>query len=70
MSIAQIKNLRRRLENLSMEATNELDKVCGNTLWQSYGFDAFDGLEDIELRAKANYYFGQLQTVNELKSLF
>ena len=46
MSITQIKNLNRRLENLSKEASAELDKLCGNELWKSIGFEAFDGLAD------------------------
>ena len=41
MSISQIKNLNRRLENLSKEASSELDKLCGNELWKSIGFEAF-----------------------------
>ena len=67
MSLAQIKNLNRRLDNLVDEAIHELDKACGNELWRSVGFDAFDGLFDAELRAKANYYYGQWQTVRELQ---
>ena len=62
MSISQIKNLNRRLENLSKEASAELDKLCGNELWKSIGFEAFDGLADAGLRASANYYYGQFQT--------
>ena len=53
MSISQIKNLNRRLENLSKEASSELDKLCGNELWKSIGFEAFDGLDDAGLRASA-----------------
>ena len=49
------------------EATHELGKACGNELWRSIGFDAFDGLEDAERRATANYYYGQWQTVRELQ---
>ncbi len=56
MSISQIKNLNRRLENLTKEASLELDKLCGNELWKSIGFEAFDGLADSNLRASANYY--------------
>ena len=67
MSIAQIKNLNRRLENMAEEAKDELDKVCGNELWRSIGFDAFDGLFDSERRARANYYYGQWQTVRDLQ---
>ncbi len=69
MSIVQIKNLNRRLENLANEAVHELNKTCGHELWQSIGFDAFDSLQDSELRATANYYYGQWQTVKELKEV-
>ncbi len=69
MSVVQIKNLNRRLDNLYFEAAKELDKTCGNELWKKIGFDAFDGLEDSELRARANYYYGQLQTVRELQEV-
>ena len=68
MSISQIKNLNRRLDNLSKEASSELNKLCGNELWKSIGFEAFDGLIDAERRATANYYYGQWQTVRELQS--
>ena len=67
MSVVQIKNLNRRLENLVKEASLELDKACGHELWRNVGFDAFDGLEDAERRARANYYYGQWQTVRELQ---
>ncbi len=67
MSVVQIKNLQRRLGNLSDEATSELDRVCGNELWRSLGFDAFDNLEDSDRRAMANYYYGQWQVVRELQ---
>ena len=67
MSISQIKNLNRRLENLAKEASEELDKACGHELWKSLGFDSFDTLKDAEKRALANYYFGQWQTVREIR---
>ncbi len=70
MSISQIKNLNRRLENLSKESSSELDKLCGNELWKSIGFEAFDGLADAGLRASANYYYGQFQTARELQDIF
>ncbi len=66
MSVVQVKNLQRRLDNLLSEATQELDRSCGHELWRSIGFDAFDGLEDAERRAVANYYYGQWQTAKEL----
>ncbi len=69
MSIVQVKNLNRRLENLAVEATKELDKVCGSELWRNVGFEAFDNLKDIDRRAIANYYYGQLQTVKELQEV-
>jgi len=68
VSVAQIKNLQRRLANLEQEATEEVTRASGHELWQSLGFDALDSIEDPELRARANYYYGQLQTVRELKS--
>lgn len=67
MSIAQIKNLQRRLANLEQEAIAELNRACGHELWLSLGFDALDSLEDPDRRARANYYYGQLQTVRELQ---
>ena len=69
MSAVQVKNLNRRLDNLALEATNELDKACGNELWKNIGFEAFDGLKDVDKRALANYYYGQLQTVRELQEV-
>ena len=69
MSLAQIKNFNRRLENLASEASEALDKACGSELWRNIGFEAFDGLQDSERRAIANYYYGQLQTVRELQEV-
>ena len=69
MSIAQVKNLQRRLGNLEQEALEEINRACGHELWQSLGFDALDSLEDPALRARANYYYGQLQVVRELKDV-
>jgi hypothetical protein len=68
MSVAQIKNLQRRLANLEQEAVDEINRACGHELWQSLGFDALDSLEDGDRRARANYYYGQLQAVRELKN--
>ena len=68
MAIAQIKNLQRRLANLEQEATEEVSRASGHELWQTLGFDALDSIEDPARRARANYYYGQLQTVRELKS--
>ena len=69
MSAVQVKNLNRRLDILALEAIEELDKACGNELWKNIGFDAFDGLQDADKRALANYYYGQLQTVRELQEV-
>jgi hypothetical protein len=69
MSIAQIKNLQRRLANLEQEAIAEISRACGHELWQSLGFDALDAIEDADRRARANYYYGQLQTVRELSDV-
>ena len=44
-------------------------RACGNELWQSVGFDALDSLTDPDRRARANYYYGQLQVVRELKDV-
>lgn len=66
MSIAQIKNLQRRLGNLEQEAIAEVTRACGHELWQSLGFDALDAIDDADRRARANFYYGQLQTAREL----
>ena len=66
MAIAQIKNLQRRLGLLEQEAVSEVSRACGHDLWQSLGFDALDVIEDADRRARANYYYGQLQAVREL----
>lgn len=66
MSISQIKNLQRRLNLLEQEAIAEVNRACGHELWQSLGFDALDVIEDAERRARANFYFGQLQTARQL----
>ena len=46
MSISKSKNLERKLNNIAQEATNELNNVCGSSLWESLGFVFFDQLED------------------------
>ena len=69
MAIAQIKNLQRRLANLEAEAIAEVNRACGHELWQTLGFDALDSVEDPDRRARANYYYGQLQAVRELKDV-
>lgn len=69
VSIAQIKNLQRRLAVMEQEAITEVTRACGHELWQSLGFDALDSIEDGERRARANFYFGQLQTVRQLMAV-
>ena len=54
-------------EVIDKEAKNELNNVCGSSLWESLGFVFFDQLEDSEKIAKANFYYGQLQIINEIK---
>jgi len=51
---------------LVQEAIAEVSRACGHDLWQSLGFDALDAIEDPERRARANFYYGQLQTSREL----
>ena len=46
MAVAQLKNLQRRLQLLSDEAEQGLNRVCGHELWKSVGPDAVDGVED------------------------
>lgn len=66
VSIAQVKNLQRRLTVLEQEAIVEVTRACGHEHWQRLGFEALDAIADSERRARANFYFGQLQTVRQL----
>ena len=45
MSVSKFKNLERKLDNFAKEAKNELNNVCGSSLWESLGFVFFDQLE-------------------------
>ena len=67
MSVSKSKNLERKLDIYEKEAKNELNNVCGSTLWESLGFIFFDQLDNSEKIAKANFYYGQLQIINELR---
>ena len=67
MSVSKSKNLERKLNNISQEVINELNNVCGSSMWESLGFVFFDQLEDSDKIAKANFYYGQLQLINEIK---
>jgi len=68
LSLSKSKNLDRRLNLIAEEATSELNKVCESSLWESLGFVYFDQLDSKDKIAKANFYYGQLQTINEIKS--
>ena len=67
MSLSKSKNLERRLNLLAEEATSELNKVCGSSLWETLGFIYFDQLDSKDKIAKANFYYGQLLTIKEIK---
>ena len=67
LSLSKSKNLERRLNLLAEEACSELNKVCESSLWESLGFVYFDQLDSKDKIAKANFYYGQLQTINEIK---
>jgi len=67
LSISRSKNLERRLNLLAEEATSELNKVCESSHWETLGFVYFDQLNTKDKIAKANFYYGQLQTINEIK---
>jgi len=67
MSVSRFKNLERRLSIITDEATFELNKVCESSHWESLGFVFFDQLDSKEKVAKANYYYGQLKIVEELR---
>ncbi|MFN5194862.1 MAG: hypothetical protein ACK5E6_10615 [Cyanobacteriota bacterium] len=69
MSVAQIKNLQRRLAVIEAEAAAAITRACGHELWQGLGFDALDAIEDGDRRAQAHYYYGQLQTARELREV-
>ena len=70
MSLAKSKNLERKLNLISKEATTELNNVCGSNLWETLGFICFDQLDSKDKIAKANFYYGQLQLAKELKSIY
>jgi len=44
-----------------------LNKVCESSLWETLGFVYFDQLDCKDKIAKANFYYGQLQVINEIK---
>ena len=70
MSLVKSKNLERKLNLISKEASTELNNVCGSNLWETLGFVYFDQFDNKDKIAKANFYYGQLQLVRELQSLF
>ena len=67
MSLSKAKNFERRINLLADEARNELNKVCGSSLWESLGSNYFDQLDCKDKIAKANFYYGQLQIIEEIK---
>ncbi len=67
MSLSKSKNLERRLNLLAEEASSELNNVCESSLWESLGFVYFDQLDTKDKIAKANFYYGQLQAINQIK---
>ena len=67
LSLSKSKNLERRLNLLSEEAISELNKVCESSIWETLGFVYFDQLDSKDKIAKANFYYGQLQTINQIK---
>ena len=54
---------------MTNEATEELNKVCESSHWQSLGFVYFDQLENKDKIAKANFYYGQLTLLNQISEL-
>lgn len=68
MSISRSKNAIRKLNIIAEEAKLEIDKVCESTLWQTLGLIYFDQLDSKDKIAKANFYYGQLQIIEEIRS--
>lgn len=68
MSISKSKNFERKLNHIAEEVISELNKVCNSSLWESLGFVYFDQLDNKDKIAKANFYYGQLQLIEEIKS--
>ena len=58
MSISKSKNLERKLNNIAKEATDELNRVCGSSLWESLGFIFFDEVPDFYTWTGAILIFG------------
>ena len=70
VSLAKSKNLERKLNLIFKEASTELNNVCGSNLWETLGFVYFDQFDNKDKIDKANFYYGQLQLVKELKLFF
>ena len=68
MSLSKSRNAIRKLDLIANEAKLEINKVCQSNLWESLGFVYFDQLDSQDKVAKANFYYGQLQLINEIKS--
>ena len=69
MSISKSKNLERKLDNFAKEAKNELNNVCGSSLWESLGFVFFGSFGDSAKNGKGNFFHGTTQNINEIKLL-
>ena len=41
--------------------------MCESSLWETLGFIYFDQLDSKDKIAKANFYYGQLLTIKEIK---
>ena len=65
--MSKSKNFERKLNILAEEAISELNKVCESSHWETLGFVYFDQLGSKDKIAKANFYYGQLQVINEIK---
>ena len=68
MSLSKSKNAERKLNLIADEAKLEINKVCQSNLWETLGFVYFDLLDSKDKIAKVNFYYGQLQLINEIKS--
>ena len=68
MSLSRSKNTHRKLNLIADEAILEINKVCQSNLWETLGLIYFDQLDSKEKIAKANFYYGRLQLINEVKS--
>jgi len=57
-------------QNDTLDALQGVDILLYDTLITGNGRIAVNFLDDSNLRASANYYYGQFQTVRELQDIF